>query len=151
MEWFDLQRLTDYRSKFVSPSVGASGYLTDVNLSSPGVLIAFLPLSLAYFLFSPFPWQMTAFRRLITLPEMIVWYWSFPFVVIAAAQVLRAKTRKRLALLLPTLLITVAFALGSSNIGLTYRYRAQVMSLYLAFAAAGYVQRRSFEATSRRA
>jgi hypothetical protein len=143
LDWFDLARLTNYRSKFVNPSVGASGYLTDVNLANPGVLIGFLPLSLAYFLFSPFPWQMTAPRRLITLPEMIVWYWSFPFVVVAAAQVLRERTRRRLALLLPTLLITFAFAIGSSNIGLTYRYRAQVITLYLAFAAAGYVQRRA--------
>jgi hypothetical protein len=74
---------------------------------------------------------------------MVVWYWTVPFGVAAARQVLRERTGRRLALLLPTLLITLAFAVSSSNIGLSYRYRAQVVALYLAFAAAGYVQRRA--------
>jgi hypothetical protein len=143
MEWLDLERIAAHRGKMAQASVGASGYLGDVDVSSPALMIGFLPLSLAYFLFSPFPWQMTVPRRLITLPEMVMWYWSVPFGILAARQVFRERGRKRLALLLPTLMITVAFAVGSSNIGLSYRYRAQVVALYLCFAAAGYVQRRA--------
>jgi hypothetical protein len=142
MEWLDLQKIAANRSKYANASVGASGYLGDFDLTSPGVLVAFMPLSLAYFLFSPFPWQMTG-RRLVTLPEMLVWYWSVPFVLAAAAEIFRDRGGRRLALLLPTLLISMAFAVGSANIGLSYRYRAQVMSLFLAFAAAGYVKRRA--------
>lgn len=142
VEWLDLRRIGEHRGKIAQASVGASGYLGDVDLTNPAVIVTFVPVSLAYFLFSPFPWQMTAPRRLITLPEMLVWYWSAPFGILAARDVLRERTGRRLALLLPTLMVTFAFAISSSNIGLSYRYRAQVIALYLAFAAAGFVQRR---------
>jgi hypothetical protein len=142
MEWLDLERIAAQRSKIAQVSVGASGYLGKLDVSNPVAVIGFVPLSIAYFLLSPFPWQMNAPRRLITLPEMVVWYWTVPFGVRAAARVLRERSGRHLALLLPTLLITLAFAVSSSNIGLSYRYRAQVIALYLAFGASGYVKRR---------
>ena len=38
---------------------------------------------------------------------------------------------------------TVAFAIPSANMGLAYRYRAQIIPLFLSFAAAGFIQRRA--------
>lgn len=143
LEWLDLEKIASRRETLARGSVGQSGYLGDVDLSRPEALIVFIPVGVVYFLFSPFPWEMTAIRRVMTLPEMLVWYWSFPFVWVAARQVWRERTGRRLALLLPTLGITLAFAISSSNLGLAYRYRAQIVALYLAFAAAGYVQRRA--------
>jgi hypothetical protein len=141
-EWLDLGKVSIQREKLARANVGESGYLGSLSLQNPTVLVTFFPLLLAYFLFSPFPWQMTAFRRLITLPEMVFWYWLIPFVWIAARTAVRERISQHLALLLPVLVITVAFALPAANVGLAYRYRAQVIGLLLPFAAAGYVSRR---------
>ena len=143
LEWLSLEKISELRSKLARADVGKSGYLGDVALDDPGVLAAFFPLLLAYFLFSPFPWEMTALRRLITLPEMVFWYWLIPFVWIAIRSAFRERTNRHMMLLLPVCVITVAFALPSANIGLAYRYRAQVIGLILPFAAAGYIRRRA--------
>jgi len=142
LEWLDLEKIAELRGKLARADVGRSGYLGDIDIENPGVLASFFPLLLAYFLFSPFPWEMTGFRRLITLPEMVFWYWLIPFVWIAIRNVFRERDNRRMMLLLPTCVITVAFALPSANIGLAYRYRAQVIGLILPFAAAGYIRRR---------
>ena len=105
--------------------------------------MAAFPVLLAYFLFSPFPWQMTVPRRLITAPEMVFWYWLTPFVFTAFRRVIREGSRLQLALLMSLIIITVAFAVPSGNMGLAYRYRAQIVPLFLAFAAAGFVQKRT--------
>lgn len=141
--WLDLERISTQRDVLARSDVGQSGYLPGLNLNSPEVLAAFFPVLVAYFLLSPFPWQMTAPRRLITLPEMVFWYWLIPFVIFEVRRVLRERDARHMALLLSVSVITIACALPSANVGLAYRHRAQVISLLLPFAAAGYVARRA--------
>ena len=143
LEFLDLDRLAAEREKLARQSVGRSGYLGDIDIKSPVALVAAVPLLLLYFLFSPFPWQMTVVRRMILAPEMVFWYWLTPLVFIAFRHVLREKDSRRLALLMTLAVITVAFAVPSANMGLAYRYRAQIIPLYLAFAASGFVRRRA--------
>jgi hypothetical protein len=143
LEWLDLDRLAEQREKLARASVGRSGYLGDIDITSPAALVAAFPLLLAYFLFSPFPWQMTVARRLVLAPEMVFWYWLTPLVFIAFRHVLRERATRQFALLMTLAVVTVAFAVPSANMGLAYRYRVQIVPLYLAFAAAGYVRRRA--------
>ena len=143
LAWLELARISAYRDTMAGPTVGASGYLRGVDLTDSGTLVTFVPLAVVYFLFAPFPWQMFVARRLITAPEMLLWYWSMPYVLRSTRAVLGDRSGNRLALLLATGIITIAFAVGTANVGLAYRYRAQLISLYLAFAAAGYVEKRA--------
>ena len=44
-------------------------------------LVAILVIGLSVLLFGPFPWQITSFRALLTLPEMLLWWSMFPSLV----------------------------------------------------------------------
>ena len=58
-----------------------SGFGQDVDVSTATGAISAVPLGMTYLLFAPFPWQLASLRQLITLPEMIVWWVSFPLLV----------------------------------------------------------------------
>ncbi len=138
MEYLNLEEANKQRLTLARASVGKSGYLQDVDTSKPLTLLAYSPLLIAYFLFSPFPWDIRGVRQLLTLPEMIAWYICIPFVVMTMIDAIRDKTRKGLTLLMPLVIISVSYALSSGNMGLAYRHRAQVVTFYLIFAAAGF-------------
>ncbi|QQS47675.1 MAG: glycosyltransferase family 39 protein [Acidobacteriota bacterium] len=138
MDFVDFNEANRYRQVLAKSSVGNSGYLQNVDLSSPSRMLLYSPLLLAYFLFSPFPWDIRGVRQLMTVPEMLLWYTCLPFVFLSIREVIRDKTRKGLTLLMPLAIISVAYALSSGNMGLAYRHRAQVVALYLILAAAGF-------------
>ncbi len=142
-EWLDLDKLAEQRETLARADVGRSGYLADIDVRNPAVLVMSFPLLLAYFLYSPFPWQMAVVRRAVIAPEMIFWYWLTPFVLTAFRYVLREKATRQFALLMTVGVITIAFAVPTANMGLAYRYRAQIIPLFLTFAAAGFVRRRA--------
>ena len=142
IDYLDLETVSYYRQKLGGLSTGRSGYLTEMDVTNPVVLISLVPLGLIYFLFSPFPWQVTGMRQFLTLPEMVVWYLAVPFVARAILQSLRTRARGELGLLVALGLITLAYCVGSVNMGAAYRYRAQVIVFYLLFGAAGLVRNR---------
>lgn len=118
-------------------AIGArSAYLTDIDLSTPQGMLLFLPLGLAYFLLSPFPWQMGV-RQLVTLPEMLFWYSLLPAVWLGLRGMLRERFRLAIVLFSALVALTLGYGVGSSNVGTAYRHRGQVMPLLLTFAAAG--------------
>lgn len=143
VDFLNLDRLAEQREKLARADVGRSGYLADVDIRNPAELTASAPLLLAYFLFSPFPWQMTVIRRAVLAPEMVFWYWLMPFVLVAFRHIWRERTGRQFALFVTLVVVTFAFAIPSGNMGLAYRYRAQIIPIFLAFAAAGFTQRRS--------
>lgn len=112
------------------------------DLSTPLGALSYLPVGLAWFLLSPFPWQFAG-RQAIAAPEMIVWYACVPLVVIGAAYGLRRRRRQALAPLVAGLLITVLYSLVEGNVGIIFRHRAQALVLLLPFAAAGWVRRKA--------
>jgi hypothetical protein len=141
LEFASLARIEHYRKGMSNSRWAHSGYLSDVNVTNPVELLLFLPAGVIYFLLSPFPWQISSLRQLITLPEILVWYWTVPYVLSSARQALRDRTRRPLALLVPLAVISFAYALGSGNAGTAYRHRSQIMTIYLVFATAGILHR----------
>ena len=123
-------------------ATGGSAFGEDVDISTPGKALAFLPLGLAYFLFSPFPWQITSFLKTFSLPEMLVIYYLTPAVARGIRYAVRERFRESLQILLLTGLLTVSYALGEGNVGTLYRHRAQAIGFYLMFAAVGLELRR---------
>jgi hypothetical protein len=73
----------------------------------------------------------------LTLPEMLLWYASLPFLVTGLWYTIKHRLRTSIAVLLFTLMLTVAYSLYQGNIGTAYRQRAQIQIFHFMFIAAG--------------
>lgn len=118
-------------------ATGGSAFHGEVDVSTPGKALAFLPIGLAYFLFSPFPWEITSALKLFSLPEMLFIYFLTPAIVRGMRYALVVRFRDSFQVLLLTALLSVSYALGEGNVGTLYRHRAQALGFYLMFAALG--------------
>jgi hypothetical protein len=116
-----------------------SGFGADVDVSTASGAIGAIPLGMAYLLFAPFPWQLASLRQSITLPEMTVWWVSFPMLVVGIWFTLSYRLRQALPILLFTLMLTLAYSIFQGNIGTAYRQRSQILVFYFIFVAVGAV------------
>ena len=57
---------------------GQSGFGAQSDVSTSDGALKTIPIGLVYLIFAPFPWQLGSLRQSITLPEMMVWWASFP-------------------------------------------------------------------------
>ena len=129
-----LEAMSEARRDMAS---GSSAFHGNVDISTPGKALAFLPIGVAYFLFSPFPWEITSVLKTFSLPEMIFIYGLTPAIFRGIRFAIRERFRDSIQILLLTAFLTVSYALGEGNVGTLYRHRAQVISMYLMFAAVG--------------
>ena len=133
-EHMSLEALSEARRNLAT---GGSAFAEEVDISTPGKAIGFLPLGLAYFLFSPFPWQITSTLKMLSLPEMLLIYLYTGAALRGFRYILTQRLRECLQIVVLTGLLTVSYALGEGNVGTLYRHRAQVMVFFLMFAAVG--------------
>jgi hypothetical protein len=126
-------------------ATGSSVISQNVDISTPGRALAYLPTGVAYFLFSPFPWQITSALKAFALPEMLLIYLLTPAMIRGIRYTIRTRFREGLQILLVMSLLTVSYALGEGNVGTLYRHRAQAISFYLMFAAVGLELRKTRE------
>jgi len=129
-----LEALSEARRNLAT---GGSAFAEEVDISTPGKALTFLPLGLAYFLFSPFPWQITSTLKLLSLPEMLLIYGYTMAALRGFRYIVTHRLRECLQIVLLTGLLTTSYALGEGNVGTLYRHRAQVMVFFLMFAAVG--------------
>jgi hypothetical protein len=123
-------------------ATGGSSFHEQVDISTPGGALTFLPIGVAYFLFSPFPWEITSPLKAASLPEMILIYGLTLPLIRGVRFAVRERFRDCFQVLLLTGLLTVSYSLGEGNVGTLYRHRAQVLGFYLMFAAVGLELRR---------
>lgn len=116
-----------------------SGFGEDIDVSTPTGAIQAIPIGLVYLLLAPFPWQVTNFRQLITLPEVLIWWFLFPFMIYGIWYTLKNKLRESIAIILLTLLLTVSYAIFQGNVGTAYRMRSQMQIFYFIFVAVGLI------------
>jgi hypothetical protein len=121
-------------------SISLEGY----DISTPMGALSYLPVGLAWFLLSPFPWQYAGNQR-YAIPEVLIWYVCIPFVVMGAVFALRRRRRPALQPLVAGLLITLLYSLVEGNVGIIFRHRAQALALLLPFAAVGWARRKAVE------
>ena len=122
--------------------IGLAGH----DLSTPTGALAYLPVGLAWFLFSPFPWQFSG-RQGLAIPEVLIWYVCLPLVVAGAVFALRKRRRRALVPLFTGALVALVYSLVEGNVGIIFRHRAQALVLLLPFAAVGWARRRARERT----
>ncbi len=123
-------------------AMGDSAYHGAADISTPVAAVRFLPIGVAYFLLAPAPWQLWNARQWMTLPEMLVWYALLPQVFFGLRHLWRRRRTAALPFVVFASLATISYALVESNLGTAYRHRAQVLVLYLIFAAVGLAVRR---------
>ncbi|HEX7174953.1 MAG TPA: hypothetical protein VF240_06705, partial [Pyrinomonadaceae bacterium] len=92
-----------------------------------------------YLLFAPFPWQLVNLRQSLTLPEMLVWWGAFPFLVVGLWFTVRYRMRQALPILVFTTMLTLAYSVFQGNVGTAYRQRSQLLVFYFIFASVGLV------------
>jgi hypothetical protein len=118
---------------------GESGFGEDLDVSTTGGALSAIPLGLVYLLFAPFPWQLASLRQSITLPEMLVWWASFPFLILGIWYSVKHRLRQMSPVLIFTFILTFAYSIMQGNVGTAYRQRAQVLVFYFIFVAVGVV------------
>jgi 4-amino-4-deoxy-L-arabinose transferase-like glycosyltransferase len=75
-------------------AAAGSGFMKDVDVQTTEGALTVIPMGLLYLMFAPFPWQFTTLRQSITLPEMIVWWFSFPLLVLGLWYSLKHRLRQ---------------------------------------------------------
>jgi 4-amino-4-deoxy-L-arabinose transferase-like glycosyltransferase len=120
-----------------SMATGGSAFQAQADISTPGAALLFLPIGLAYFLFSPFPWQITSLLKAISLPEMLFLYSLTPAIIRGLLWTFRRRFQESSPMLLLIGLIAASYALSSGNVGTMYRHRAQALVFFLILAALG--------------
>ena len=127
------------RSRLDQATTGQSGYAQEVDVSTTSGALTTIPMGLLYLLFAPFPWQLASLRQSITLPEMLIWWASFPLLVLGVWFTVKYRLRQASPILIFTPMLTLAYSLFQGNIGTAYRQRAQLLIFYFMFVAVGFV------------
>ncbi|HEY8558959.1 MAG TPA: phospholipid carrier-dependent glycosyltransferase [Pyrinomonadaceae bacterium] len=121
---------------------GASGFGGDVDVSTTEGAIAAIPIGFTYLMLAPFPWQLTNLRQAITIPEMIVWWSSVPLLLMGLAYTIKNRLRNAIAILIFTLMLTIAYSIFQGNVGTAYRQRTQIQVFLFIFIAVGWTLRK---------
>jgi hypothetical protein len=96
-------------------------------------------MGILYLMFAPFPWQLASLRQSITLPEMLVWWASFPLLVLGLWFSIKHRLRQISPILIFVTMLTLAYSVVQGNVGTAYRQRAQLLVFYFIFVAVGFV------------
>ncbi|OLE55888.1 MAG: hypothetical protein AUG51_01285 [Acidobacteria bacterium 13_1_20CM_3_53_8] len=127
------------RSRLDLAQTGQSGFSRDVDVSTASGALSIIPVGLLYLLFAPFPWQLANLRQSITLPEMIVWWASFPLLVLGLWFTIKYRLRQSSPILIFISMLTLAYSVFQGNVGTAYRQRSQLLVFYFIFVAVGFV------------
>ncbi|MBD0325307.1 MAG: glycosyltransferase family 39 protein [Pyrinomonadaceae bacterium] len=127
------------RSRSDLAASAKSGFGKDVDVSTTGGAITAIPVGFLYLILAPFPWQLASLRQMIPLPEMLVWWASFPMLVLGFWYSIKFRLRQISPILIFTSMLTLAYSVFQGNVGTAYRQRAQILVFYFMFVAVGFV------------
>ncbi|HEX8173599.1 MAG TPA: hypothetical protein VF543_00605 [Pyrinomonadaceae bacterium] len=116
-----------------------SSFGKDVDVSTSSGALSAIPIGMNYLLFAPFPWQLANLRQSLTLPEMLVWWVSVPFLVLGLWFTIKFRLRQALPILMFSLMLTISYSIFQGNVGTAYRQRSQLLVFYFIFVAVGFV------------
>jgi hypothetical protein len=115
-----------------------SGFASEANVSTTGGALSTLPIGFAYLMLAPFPWQAENLRQAITIPEILIWWATFPFLFIGLAYTIRHRLRSAFPILIFSLLLTIAYSIFQGNVGTAYRQRTQIQVFMFILIGAGW-------------
>lgn len=123
---------------------GGSAYGGDADTSTALGALTYLPLGVARFLLSPFPWNISSWRQLIALPESFAFAFLLYHGIREAIRTGWREATKGALLIFVLAVVTCAYGLASGNEGTAYRHRGQVVFMVFVLAS-GALTRRSSE------
>jgi 4-amino-4-deoxy-L-arabinose transferase-like glycosyltransferase len=140
-EQFDLNRIQKFRKDVAEGS--GSGVESDYDLNTTSGLLAGTTVGGAHLMLAPFPWQLgVSLRAVLTLPELVVWWWLFFIgVVPGLIYAIRNRFNDIQPILFFILSLGLLYSMMFGNVGLVFRQRAQLLPWLLIFAAVGIEQR----------
>jgi hypothetical protein len=135
----------------VNLAFGGSAYGSDVDTRTLSSTLLYLPEGIIRFLMVPFPWSISSWRQLLTLPESLVWYYLLFRAIRCLIREMREDLPRIATLFFVLVVLTSAYGLASGNEGTAYRHRAQVVALFFIFAVRDHLkpQRRAASEPSR--
>ena len=140
---FNFHRFSDLNKDLETAAIkqygmatGKAAYAVKVDISSPLKALKYLPKGITYFLFAPFPWSAEGLMQKLTIPETLIWYIIFPF-VLYGLYIYRSKWKMFFPVLFFTVITLTAYSLIEGNFGTAFRHRAVLMPLFFIFAGAG--------------
>ena len=116
-----------------------SGFMKDVDVNTTEGALTAIPIGCLYLLFAPFPWQLASLRQSLPLPEMIIWWLSFPVLILGFWYSVKHRLNEVAPIVIFTTMLTLAYSLVQGNVGTAYRQRSQLLVFYFIFLAAGAV------------
>ena len=120
----NLERVQSSRLDLARTADSGFGQETDVS-TTEGALSA-IPVGFAFLMLAPFPWQATNLRQAITIPEILVWWATIPFLIMGLIYTIKHKLRAAFPILIFSLLLTIAYSIFQGNVGTAYRQRTQI-------------------------
>lgn len=117
-------------------AIGGAAIRTDLEFLNLADAIKYLPTGMTYFLFAPFPWRAKGLLQIATIPEMLIWYILFPF-VLYGMYIYRTKWKISFAIIFFVAITLVAYSLYEGNFGTGYRHKAILLPFFFIFAGAG--------------
>ena len=121
---------------------GRSGYDHNVDISTSGQALTYLPRGLLNFFLGPFPWQIRGIRQMPVVPDMLAWWALIPALWRGISEGWRRLNRRILVPLLPAFTAACLLSLAVGNFGTLVRERLQVIVLLVPVIAFGLTQRR---------
>ncbi len=119
-------------------ATGGSAFLKGFDLRSPKKFILFLPLTVIYCLFAPFPWQGGGgLFSFLAVFEMSLLYLFFPYIVRGIRYALKSQRDQTDLILLTFFCISLLLVIIESNVGTLFRHRSMILYFILIFLAVG--------------
>ncbi len=142
----NLQKASETRQNLAQAA--NSGFGANVDTSTSGRAVAYLPIGLFNVTLGPFPWQGGALRQVAATPDVLVWWWLLPILWKGYREARRRTGRRVLRVVLPAVTTWLLLALVISNFGIVIREREQVVVLVAPLLALGLAQRAQDRATA---
>ncbi|HEX8248702.1 MAG TPA: hypothetical protein VF599_11050 [Pyrinomonadaceae bacterium] len=143
----NLERVQQSRQNLAE---AGSGFGEDIDVSTTAGAISAIPVGFLYLMLAPFPWQIGNFRQAITMPEQILWWCSIPLLLGGLWYTIKYRLRNSIAILIFTLMLTLAYSIFQGNVGTAYRQRAQIQVFLFIFVAAGWTLMKERRENSKR-
>ncbi len=132
----NLERIQGSRADLVRAA--DSGFGEEADVSTAGGALSAIPQGFAYLMFAPFPWQAANLRQAITIPEVLVWWATIPFVIIGLIYTIKNRLRNAFPVLMFSLMLTIAYSVFQGNVGTAYRQRTQIQVFLFVLAGVGW-------------
>ncbi len=116
----------------------SSGFASEADVSTTRGALSAIPVGFAYLMLAPFPWEAVNLRQAVTIPEVLIWWATFPFLFIGLIYTIRNRLRSAFPILIFSLLLTIAYSIFQGNVGTAYRQRTQIQVFMFVLVGVGW-------------